>query len=80
MRDFQVNIEDYNEKPVAVSMFQLLQWKHALALECKGLTNSRGSVCAMLRKKLNAPRSFTREQMRDYIAGCVESINEQIGV
>ena len=48
MQNFEVNIEDANEKLVKTNMFQLLQWKHALALEMKGLTNSRGSVYAHL--------------------------------
>ena len=79
MQNFEVNIEDANEKLIKTNMFQLLQWKHALALEMKGLTNSRGSVYAHLCKKLSAP-NFGLENMHNYICTCIENINEQIGV
>ena len=75
-----VRIEDYNEELVEVPLFQLLQWKHALRLEQKGLTHSQGSVYSMLRKKLSAPKTFTLDMMEHYISGCVDSINEQLEV
>lgn len=76
----QVQIEDYNEQPVVTTLFQLLQWKHALALEMKGMKMSRGSVYSHLRQKLSAPKSFTIEMMHNYISTCLDDINEQIGV
>jgi hypothetical protein len=76
----QVQIEDYNEQLVVTTPFQLLQWKHSLSLEMKGLTNSRGSVYSFLLKKLSAPKSFTIESMYHYISTCIESINEQLEV
>lgn len=76
----QVQIEDYNELPVVTTPFQLLQWKHALALEMKGMKMSKGSVYSHLRSKLSAPKSFTIEQMHHYISTCLEDINEQLGV
>lgn len=74
-----VGIEDYNEEIVEVNLFQLVQWKHALHLEQKGLTHSRGSVYQMLRKKLSAPKTFSLDDMSRYIDGTVESINQQLG-
>ena len=76
----QVQIEDYNEELVVTTPFQLLQWKHSLALEMKGLTNSRGSVYRFLLEKLSAPKSFDIASMHNYISQCIESINEQLGV
>lgn len=36
-----------------VPPFQLMQWKHALHLELKGMKMSRGSVYAHVKKALN---------------------------
>jgi hypothetical protein len=76
-----VRIEDANGDHIEVPMFQLLQWKHSLHLELKGLKNSRGSVYRHLLGKLNvAPAAYTLEQMSEYLDDCVRDISEQLGV
>lgn len=73
-----VAIYDYNETAVELPLFQLLQWKHALALECKGLKFSRGSVTAHVRRFLSAPRTVTRDMLRAYLSDCVDDIDRQL--
>lgn len=81
MQNFEVQILDWNDKPVKFNMFNLLQLKHALALEMKGLKMSGNrSTHAHLRKLLSAPKNFKIEQMHQYISDCIDNINEQIGV
>lgn len=75
-----VNIWDFNNETVAVPLFQLLQWKHAIALECKGLKNSQGSVTAHVRRKLSAPRSYPRADLLQHLSDSLDSIREQLGI
>jgi len=81
LENFNVNILDWNNEEVEVPIFSLLQWKYALRLECRGMRLSgRTSVYSMLRKKLKAPKSFTKHDMLRHIEGSLKSINEQLGL
>ena len=75
-----VQIHDWNDELVQVRLFQLIQWKHAMALEEKGMPVARRSVTAHVRKALSAPRSFTRAQLINYITESIDDINQQLGV
>lgn len=79
---YPVNIHRYDgETTISTTPFQLLQWKHALSLEAKGMTMSRGQkVSTHLRKRLGAPRSYTNEMLLEYISTCLDDINTQLGV
>ena len=72
-----VQIYDYNDNLIEVNLFQLLQWKHALRLEERGMRFSRGSVTAHVRKVLSAPRSY--KGLAQHIAASLESIMEELG-
>lgn len=82
MSNQQVGIYNFNDEVVAVPLFQLLQWKHALKLEMKtGMTFQGGRKASThVRKFLSAPRSFKIEGLYNHIASSLESINEQLGV
>ncbi len=57
--------------------FQLLQWKHALRLEAKGLTMSGGrKVSTHLRKLMGLPRSYPIEQLQVWVEDTLESVKE----
>ena len=73
-----IPLEDGTE--VHTTVFQLLQWKHAIGLEMKGMKMSRGSVTAHVRKLLKLPRSAKRELIHQYICECLDDIKEQMGV
>jgi hypothetical protein len=76
-----VQIWAFDESLVKTTPFQLLQWKHALALEAEGLTLSRGKkVSTHLRKLLKTPRGYPVEHIRAHIEESIKSINEQLGV
>ena len=49
----------------AIPPFQLMQWKHALHLEIKGIKHSRGSVYAHVKKTLG-------------LRGCKKKVSEQL--
>ena len=74
----KVNIYDFNDELVSVERFQLLQWKHAIGLEMKGLTHSRGSVTAHVRKLLKAPNSYQREQLFNHLSDSLKDIDRQL--
>jgi len=78
MSNFKVGIYDYNDDVVEVYIFSLLQWKHALSLEMKGLQHSQGSVYKHLLSVLNAPDSYTIGQMYTHIADSLDSIQTQL--
>lgn len=78
MNNLDVQIYDYKGELVTVPRFQLLQWKHAIGLEMKGLKMSRGSVTAHVRKRLSAPRSYTRADLHKHISDSLDSIEKQI--
>ncbi len=66
---------DYGQGTFETSVFQLLQWKHALKLEKLGMTMSRGrKVSTHLRKLMGLKRSASI----DYLLTWVESVLEQI--
>jgi len=73
-----VQMYDFNDNLIVVPMFQLLQWKHSINLEMKGLKNSRGSVTAHVRRKLSAPKSYKREHLYDHLVAVVEDIDKQL--
>ncbi len=77
--DIEVNMWDFNDKLVAVPMFQLLQFKHALRLESKGLKHSRGSVTAHVRRLLSAPKSYPRAALLGHITRTINDVNKQLG-
>ena len=52
--------------------FQLMQWKHALHLEIKGLKNSRRSVYAHVKKQLGL--SGTKKKVSEQLDLIVEEI------
>lgn len=78
MIGIDVQIYDYQGELITVPRFQLLQWKHAISLEMKGLKMSRGSVTAHVRKRLSAPRSYKREEIHKHITDSLDSIEKQI--
>ena len=65
--------EETHPNPIAlaraVPVFQLMQWKHALHLELKGLKNSQGSVYAHVKTKLNLKgnRKKVSEQLDEIV-------------
>ena len=74
----QVQIYAFDESLVVTTRFQLLQWKHGLSLESKGLTLSGGrKVSTHLRKLLKTPRMYDREMLLDYITSCIDDIDSQ---
>ncbi len=75
-----VAVSDWNDETVKVPLFQLLQWKHAIGLEIKGFTFSKGSVTAHVRRVLSAPRSYKRQDLLDYLTATIDDINKQLGV
>ena len=88
MSNPQVGIYDYNENVVAIHLFQLLQWKHALKLEINtahfagGPMTFKGGrkISTHVRKFLSAPRNYAIQDMYQHIADSLDSINEQLGV
>ena len=78
MINMNCRIYDHQGELITVPVFQLLQWKHAIGLEMKGLKMSRGSVTAHVRKRLSAPRSYKRADLHKHLCDSLDSINEQI--
>ena len=55
--------------------FQLLQWKHALRLEAKGITMSRGQkVSTHLRKRLGQKRNFPIADLSAWVESTLEDL------
>ena len=79
MINMNCQIHDHQGELITVPLFQLLQWKHAIGLEMKGLKMSRGSVTAHVRKRLSAPRSYKRADLHKHLCDSLDSINEQLG-
>lgn len=73
-----VQIYNANEELVTVPWFQLLQWKHAIALELKGLKYSRGSVCAHVKRKLGYPPHTKRQVIYDMLVFYVDDLKKQM--
>ena len=73
-----VQIYDFKDELVELPVFQLLQWKHAIGLEMKGLKNSRGSVTAHVRRKLSAPKNYPRKEIHKHLSDSLDDINKQL--
>lgn len=80
MQNFNVELSGYNGQPVVFNMFNLLQLKHALALEMKGLKLSRGKASTHLKKLLGCPRNYPVADLHQFICESIDNINEQLGV
>ena len=88
MNNIEVGIYNHKDEVVAIHLFQLLQWKHALKLELNTMHLAGGPmtfkggrrISTHVRKFLSAPRSFSVQDLYNHIAGSLESINEQLGV
>ena len=73
----KVTLTATDDSEVVTSDFQLLQWKFALKLELKGMTMSRGQkVSTHLRKLLKLKRSFTIQQLLDYVVEVLAQVEE----
>jgi len=73
-----VRIYNFQDEFITVPYFQLLQWKHAIGLEMKGLKFSRGSVTAHVRRKLSAPKGYKREWIFEHLKECCKDIKRQL--
>lgn len=88
MSNPQVGIYNHKDEVVAIHLFQLLQWKHALKLELRTMHLDGGpmtfkggkKISTHVRKFLSAPRNFSVEELYNHIAASLDSINEQLGV
>ena len=59
--------------------FQLLQWKHALRLEAKGITMSRGQkVSTYLRKLMGLKRNYPIAELSAWVEATLDNVNEQL--
>jgi hypothetical protein len=77
----RVAVNDYNNEPVEVPLFQLLQWRAAIKLEAKGMKHSSGrSVTAHVRRTLSIPRSMPREDIVAFLAAVIEDVRGQLAV
>jgi hypothetical protein len=68
---------DYGRGTFTTSVFQLLQWKHALRLEAKGLTMSRGKVSTHLRKLMGLKRTATVEYLSEWVESVLAQLTEE---
>ena len=60
---------------LTTTAFQLLQWKHALRLEAKGITMSRGrKVSTHLRKLLGQKRNFPIADLLAWVESTLEDL------
>ena len=74
----QVQIYAFDESLVVTTRFQLLQWKHGLRLESKGLSMSGGrKVSTHLRKLLKTPARYPIEHLSAHIEQSIADIDEQ---
>lgn len=74
----QVQIYAFDESLVVTTRFQLLQWKHGLSLEQKGLTMSGGrKVSTHLRKLLKTPARYPIAHLEAHIQTSIDDIDEQ---
>ena len=88
MSNTEVGIYNYKNEVVAIYLFQLLQWKHALKLEMNtahlagGPMTFKGGrkISTHVRKFLSAPRNYPIQVMYDHIADSLDGINKQLGV
>jgi hypothetical protein len=74
---------EYNDRgdTITVSAWQLLQWKHALRLEAKGMTMSRGrKVSTHLRRLMNLKRNTPVSYLSEWVEGALDAVNTAMGV
>lgn len=74
---------EYNDRgdTITTSAWQLLQWKHALRLEAKGMTMSRGrKVSTHLRKLLGLKRNTPVSAISEWVEGALNAVNTAMGV
>lgn len=77
----EVRIYTYDgETTIPTSLWQLTQWKHALNLEIKGLYMSREKVSTHLRRRLKAPRSYSKAKLLEFVTDCITDIEQQLGI
>lgn len=76
----KVAIHDFTGATIQLPLFQLLQFKHALLLEAKGLTHSRGSVATHVRKLLSCPARYPLADLVAHIADSLTDIETQMGI
>ena len=62
-----------NSKPVIVTPFQLLQWKHAIRLEEKGIRVARRSVSAHAARKFGLPPRSKRALVLEHVEAALEA-------
>jgi hypothetical protein len=64
-----------NVNGVGVTLFQLIQWKHALRLEEAGLKLSRGrSVSAHVKKTFGFPRNTKRSVLVKWLDSVLDAL------
>lgn len=70
----EIEISD-DGRTITTSIFQLLQWKHALRLEKVGLKMSGGrKVSTHLRKLLGVKRTYKIEDLQAWVEGTIEAV------
>ena len=73
-----IGLEFPNGRTVNVTLFQLLQWKHALALESQGLRVSRGrSVSAHVKELFGLKKSLRVAKVAALVAEIHDDIAAQ---
>jgi hypothetical protein len=81
MHNFEVQIYGFKGQLVKFNMFNLIQLKHALALEIKtGMSLSKGKASTHLKKLLGCPRNYDKNELLKHIIDSIDNINEQLGV
>ena len=73
-----IGLEMPNGRTVNVTVFQLLQWKHAVALEAKGLKVSRGSVSAHVKRQFGLKRSMRVQAVADMLADIYADVAQHV--
>ena len=76
----ELEFNDAGDK-FTTSAFQLLQWKHALRLEAKGLTMSRGKkVSTHLRGLMKLKRTTPISYLSEWVEGALDAVNKAHGI
>jgi len=65
---------------ITVQVFQLIQWKHALALEEKGLRHSRGNVRKFVCERLALSSKLSAGEVRNIVVYLLDQIPEGTGL
>jgi hypothetical protein len=76
-----VRIHGYRGDLITTTVFQLLQWKHALKLEiASGLTfKGDRKVSTFLRGKLKTPRAYPAKLILAHVSDSLDSVVDQLG-